>query len=240
MESPVKCRRGFETMKLGSPETSHRDLRKGSGEATKQMKIVSSASSPLKRKHRDVVQGLENVRFSGMGFMEEQRKAQQREAFLVEQEKARIAGTSALFEKGRQMAKRNWGGKARDLAEKGKTVVGNVTRQRTMEMKSPVQTSMSAGTERAGGMNAPGENRVVNPVGRQYLHSSGVSPLVKAMSETAKLRKRVVVLEAKLDTNKVEALAMARRMKRLEVLMDALQAEMGQNGTGRRYNLDSW
>jgi hypothetical protein len=60
------------------------------------------------------------------------------------------------------------------------------------------------------------------------------------MSETAKLRKRVVALEAKLEMNKVEASAMARRMKRLEVLMDALQAEMGQNGTGRRYNLDSW
>jgi hypothetical protein len=144
MESPVKCRRGFETMKLGSPETSHRVLKKGTGETgDKPMKIAPSASSPLKRKHGDVAQGLESVMFSGMGFMEEQRKAQQREAQMVEQEKARIAGRSALFEQGRQMAQRNWGGTAANLAEKGNAVVGMATRQRTTEMKSPVKMPTS-------------------------------------------------------------------------------------------------
>jgi hypothetical protein len=241
VESPDS--RGMTAMQLASPEKLKKGSTTKAGEGLgKQMKIVSSASSPspLKRKLQEGVQGMGNIGFSGMGFEEEQKRMRQTEAQMVSVEKKR------MFELGRQAGISKWAGSAGNLAMKGTTMKGNVAEKGKLLPKSPVKVPLAMGKLGNRGKEEFGKEQKGQ---RQYLHSMNVSPMVKAMSELAKAKKRLMAVEGKLEARTVEMNAMKRRMQRLEIMVDSLQAgwqEKVQGGTGGRPRdsqgryLDAW
>jgi hypothetical protein len=129
---------------------------------------------------------------------------------------------------------------------KGTTMKGNVADKGSLLMKSPVKAPLAMGKQGNQGKTEIGK---VQQGQRQYLHSTNASPMVKAMSELEKVKKKLMTVEGKLDARAVEMNAMKRRMQRLEVMVDSLQAgsqENVQGGTGGRLrglkgrNLDTW
>jgi hypothetical protein len=230
-ESPEGLRRGMKDLMLSSPTKlgKERMVEKGAG---KQMKLASSASSPspLKRKLQEGVQGLGIAGFSGMGFEEEQRRMQQNEAQMVVEEKKR------MYEKGLQMGKSKWVGSSTNLATRGTLMRGNAEVKGSSMMTSPLKVPQVSAKAARGDK----EGVVAGKQGqRQCLHSTNTSPMVKAMSELAKAKRRIAAVEGKLEARTVEVNVMKRRMQRLEVIVDSAQAKMQGNGQGQG-NLDSW
>jgi hypothetical protein len=223
--------RGMGAMQLASPEKLKKGSAMQTGEGSgKRMKTVSSASSPspLKRKLQEGVQGMGNVGFSGLGFVEEQNRMRQSEAQMVSVEKKR------MFEVGRQMGLSHWAGSAGNLAMKGTSMKGILADKGSLLTKSPVKVPLAMGKS---GNRGKAEFGKVQQGQRQYLHSTNVSPMVKAMSELAKVKKKLIAVESKLDARTMEMNAMKRRMQRLEVMVDSLQAGLQENvqgGTGGR------
>jgi hypothetical protein len=225
-KSPEGYRRGMKDLKVSSPTKlgTERMAEKGAG---KQMKVVSSASSPspLKRKLQEGVQGLGIAGFSGMGFEEEQRRMQQNEAQMVVEEKKR------MYEKGLQVGKSKWAGSSMNLATRGTLMRGNAEAKGISTMTSPVKVPQVSAKAVMGDKEGLAAG---NQVKRQYLHSTSSPPLVKAMSELAKAKRRIAVVERKLEARTVEMNAMQRRMQRLEAIVDSVQANMQANAQGRR------
>jgi hypothetical protein len=243
LESPDSG--GTKAMQLASPEKLQKERATKAGEGSgKRMKIVSSTSSPspLKRKLQEGVQGIHmgNIGFSGMGFEEEQKRMRQTEAQMALAEKKR------MFELGKQAGISKWAGSAGNLAMKGSTMKGNVADKGSLLMKSPVKAPLAMGKQ---GNQGKAEIGKVQQGQRQYLHSTNASPMVKAMSELAKVKKRLMSVESKMETRVVEMNAMKRRMQRLEVMVDSLQAKLQENAQGEAggrsrgvqgRNLDAW